>query len=64
MFMYETSDFVRTPVDGRTLIDHARVETQNHRFTYDEVSFAAWRPAERVCDVVADECNSRWVLRR
>jgi 20S proteasome subunit alpha 5 len=22
--------------DGRTLIDHARVETQNHRFTYDE----------------------------
>mmetsp|Transcript_4914 Transcript_4914/g.13222 ORF Transcript_4914/g.13222 Transcript_4914/m.13222 type:complete len:243 (-) Transcript_4914:386-1114(-) len=22
--------------DARTLIDHARVETQNHRFTYDE----------------------------
>lgn len=23
--------------DGRTLVDHARVEAQNHRFTYDEV---------------------------
>ncbi len=22
--------------DGRTLVDHARVEAQNHRFTYDE----------------------------
>ena len=22
--------------DARTLIDHARVEAQNHRFTYDE----------------------------
>lgn len=24
--------------DARTLIDHARVEAQNHRFTFDEVS--------------------------
>lgn len=24
--------------DGRTLIDHARLEAQNHRFTFDEVS--------------------------
>jgi 20S proteasome subunit alpha 5 len=23
--------------DGRNLIDHARVEAQNHRFTFDEV---------------------------
>ena len=23
--------------DARTLVDHARVEAQNHRFTYDEV---------------------------
>lgn len=22
--------------DARTLVDHARVEAQNHRFTYDE----------------------------
>ena len=25
-------------IDARTLLDHARVEAQNHRFTYDEVS--------------------------
>ena len=25
--------------DARTLIDHARVETQNHRFTFDEVFY-------------------------
>ena len=25
-------------VDARTLIDHARLEAQNHRFTFDEVS--------------------------
>lgn len=24
-------------LDGRTLIDHGRIEAQNHRFTYDEV---------------------------
>ena len=24
--------------DARTLVDHARLEAQNHRFTYDEVS--------------------------
>ena len=23
--------------DGRTLVDHARIEAQNHRFTFDEV---------------------------
>lgn len=25
-------------VDARTLVDHARIEAQNHRFTFDEVS--------------------------
>ena len=25
--------------DARTLVDHARIEAQNHRFTYDEVRF-------------------------
>ena len=25
--------------DARTLVDHARVEAQNHRFTFDEVSW-------------------------
>jgi hypothetical protein len=24
-------------IDARTLIDHARIEAQNHRFTFDEV---------------------------
>ena len=24
--------------DARTLVDHARIESQNHQFTYDEVS--------------------------
>ena len=26
-------------LDARTLVDHARVEAQNHTFTYDEVKF-------------------------
>lgn len=37
--------------DARTLIDHARVECQNHRFTYNE----ALRPlslAQSVCDLM------------
>lgn len=29
--------------DARTLIDHARVEAQNHRFTFDEVSVSSVR---------------------
>ena len=24
-------------IDARTLVDHARIEAQNHRFTFDEV---------------------------
>jgi 20S proteasome alpha/beta subunit len=24
-------------LDARTLVDHARIEAQNHRFTFDEV---------------------------
>ena len=28
-----------SPPDARTLVDHARIEAQNHRFTFDEVSF-------------------------
>ena len=30
--------FIDCLTDGRTLVDHARVEAQNHRFTYDEVN--------------------------
>ena len=26
-------------LDGRTLVDHARLEAQNHRFTFDEVKY-------------------------
>lgn len=25
------------PLDARTLVDRARIEAQNHRFTFDEV---------------------------
>lgn len=25
-------------IDARTLVDHARIEAQNHRFTYNEVT--------------------------
>ena len=27
----------KNDVDARTLVDHARIEAQNHRFTFDEV---------------------------
>lgn len=29
--------------DARTLIDHARIEAQNHRFTFDEVKSSLLR---------------------
>ena len=36
--------------DARTLIDHARVETQNHRFTYDE-PMSVDATARSICDL-------------
>ena len=36
--------------DARTLIDHARVEAQNHRFTYDE-SISVESVTQAVCDL-------------
>ncbi len=32
------SQFADITLDARTLVDHARIEAQNHRFTFDEVS--------------------------
>jgi 20S proteasome subunit alpha 5 len=37
--------------DARTLVDHARVETQNHRFTYDE-PMRVESLAQSVCDLM------------
>lgn len=37
--------------DARTLIDHGRVETQQHRFTYNEPM-----PLESVTQVLAGVC--------
>ena len=34
VFIYHKND---DDIDARTLIDHARIEAQNHRFTFDEV---------------------------
>ncbi len=36
LFIYVTKSILNFS-DARTLIDHARVEAQNHRFTFDEV---------------------------
>jgi 20S proteasome subunit alpha 5 len=36
--------------DARTLIDHARVEAQNHRFTYDE-AISVESVSQSVCDL-------------
>jgi 20S proteasome subunit alpha 5 len=36
--------------DGRTLVDHARVEAQNHRFTYDE-PISVESLTQSICDL-------------
>ena len=36
--------------DARTLIDHARIETQNHRFTYD-TSMTVEATTQSICDL-------------
>ncbi len=36
--------------DARTLVDHARVECQNHRFTYNE-SFPIESCTQSICDL-------------
>lgn len=46
--------------DARTLVDHARVEAQNHRFTYDEPigveALTQGKEKERVCVCVCISC--------
>ena len=53
--------------DARTLVDHARVEAQNHRFTYDE-AIGIEALTQGVCDLAlsfgeGDEGDKkkRWV---
>ena len=36
--------------DARTLIDHARIETQNHRFTYD-TPMTVEATTQSICDL-------------
>lgn len=36
--------------DARTLVDHARVEAQNHRFTYDE-AITIESVSQAICDL-------------
>ena len=36
--------------DARTLIDHARIETQNHRFTYDS-AMTIEATTQSICDL-------------
>lgn len=41
--------------DARTLVDHARIEAQNHRFTFDEV-----RTCEKAPTIMAE--THRYIL--
>lgn len=49
--------------DARTLVDHARVEAQNHRFTYDE-PMRVEALTQAVCDLALSFGEVRFVVVR